>query len=251
VNASIAGRAPRRHDRASEPVARDAVTDTAPNAAAAPGLTLLTPLEARVLGCLIEKAATTPEAYPLTLNAAQLACNQKTSREPVMNAEPGAVGQALRTLEDKRLARVVHGARALRYEHTADATLNLTTRSRAVLALLLLRGPQTQNELLARSERLADFPDPAQLGDTLDRLIAREPALVVRIGRGPGQREDRFMHLLGGPVSIEDLAPARAPRGDERGERGGELQARIESLEQRVEALEAEVAELRAKLAPA
>ncbi len=201
-----------------------------------PAQVTLNALEARVLGCLIEKQATTPEVYPLTLNAAQLACNQKSNREPVMNAELGAVGQALRTLEDKRLVRVVHGARALRYEHAADATLNLTPRSRAIVALLLLRGPQTQNELLTRSERLADFPDAAMLGDTLDRLIAREPPLVVRVGRAPGQREDRFMHLLCGPVTVEDLPPR--PRAVEGGDRIAELEARVGALERSVAALQ-------------
>ena len=207
----------------------------------------LTALEARVLGCLIEKAATTPEVYPLTLNAAQLACNQKNNRDPLMHAELGAVGQALRTLEDKKLVRVAHGARALRYEHTIDAALNLTTRSRAVVALLLLRGPQTQAELLTRTARLADFPDNAILGDTLDRLIAREPALVVRIGRAPGQREDRYMHLLCGAVSVEDLPPARAePRGH--GDANVD-EDRLARLEARIEALERLVDELRARRA--
>ncbi|HSE13627.1 MAG TPA: DUF480 domain-containing protein [Rudaea sp.] len=203
-------------------------------------LVQLTALEARVLGCLIEKAATTPEVYPLTLNAAHLACNQKSNRDPIMSAELGAVGQALRALEDKGLVRVVHGARALRYEHAIDAALNLTARARAVIALLLLRGPQTQNELLTRSERLADFPDSAILGDTLERLMAREPPLVVRIGRAPGQREDRFMHLLCGPVSIEDL-PAPRTRTSESPDRHAELEARIDALER-------EVAELREKI---
>jgi len=203
----------------------------------------LEPLEARVLGCLVEKAATTPEVYPLTLNAAHLACNQKTNRDPIMHAELGAVGQALRSLEEKRLVRVAHGARALRYEHTIDAALNLQTRSRAVIALLLLRGPQTLAELLTRSERLADFPEAAMLGDTLERLMARSPPLVVRIGRAPGQREDRYMHLLCGPVSIEDLAPARAPaHGREDAaldeDRLAQLEARVEALERLVAALQ-------------
>lgn len=202
-----------------------------------PELPLLSALEARALGCLIEKAATTPEVYPLTLNAAHLACNQKSNREPLMNAELGAVGQALRTLEDKRLVRVVHGARALRYEHTIDGALNLAARSRAVIGLLLLRGPQTLNELLTRSERLADFPDSASLGDTLERLMGRDPPLVVRIGRASGQREDRYMHLLGGPVSIEDLPAPKA--------RPSESHDRLAELEARIDALEREVAELR------
>ena len=197
---------------------------------------VLTAIEARVLGCLIEKAATTPDVYPLTLNALQLACNQKSSRDPIMNVEVGEVGHALHTLQEKKLARAEHGARVLRYAHTADSALNLTQRSLTVIALLLLRGPQTAPELYARSERLADFPDPESLGDTLERLTAREPALVVRIGRSAGQREDRYMHTLAGPVSAENLPHAAAEREP----------SRREELEGRVAALEEAVAELRA-----
>jgi len=200
---------------------------------------VLTASEARVLGCLIEKAATTPDVYPLTLNALHLACNQKTSRDPIMNLEVGEVGHALYTLQEKKLARIEHGARALRYAHTADAALNLTARSIAVIALLLLRGPQTLAELFTRSERLAGFPDMASLGDTLERLAAREPALVVRIGRGAGQREDRYMHLLSGPVSIETMSAHAV-------EKPASTSA---ALEARVEALELAMAELRGLLA--
>lgn len=196
---------------------------------------VLTAVEARVLGCLIEKAATTPDVYPLTLNALQLACNQKSSRDPVMELEAGEVGHALHTLQEKHLARVEHGARVLRYSHTANAALNLTQRPLAVLALLLLRGAQTQAELHARSERLADFPDVESLGDTLERLIARNPALVVRIGRSSGQREDRYMHLLAGPVSADSWPSRPAER----------THASAVNLESRVEALEHAVAELR------
>jgi uncharacterized protein YceH (UPF0502 family) len=197
----------------------------------------LTSTQSRVLGCLIEKAATTPDVYPLTLNALHLACNQKSSREPVMNLELGEVGHALHTLQEKKFARVEHGARALRYAHTADAALNLTQRSLAVIGLLLLRGPQTLGELYTRSERLADFPDVESVGDTVERLIARDAPLVVRIGRGAGQREDRYMHLLCGPVSAESVT--RASREVER------EPSRVEALESRIEALENEVAELR------
>jgi uncharacterized protein YceH (UPF0502 family) len=193
-----------------------------------------------VLGCLVEKQATTPDVYPLTLNALHLACNQKTNRDPIMNAELGDVGHALHTLEEKNLVSVERGARALRYEHTIDAALNLTPRPRALIALLLLRGAQTQAELYTRSERLADFPDQAMIGDMLDRLIAREPALVVCIGRGAGQREDRYMHLLSGPVSIEDLPTRRSDPAH------GTSSAT--DLEVRLEALELVVAELQKKL---
>jgi uncharacterized protein YceH (UPF0502 family) len=202
------------------------------------GRLVLTAIEARILGCLIEKAATTPEVYPLTLNALHLACNQKSSRDPIMNVELGEAGHALGTLQEKKLARAEYGARAQRYAHTADATLNLTQRSLAVVALLLLRGPQTTAELYTRSERLADFPDPESLGDTLERLIAREPGFVVRVGRGAGQRGDRYMHTLCGPVSIES-SPARTIEREP---------SRAEALESRVEALEQAVAELRALL---
>ena len=212
----------------------DLMTNTPVEPAADKGLTL-TAIEARVLGCLIEKAATTPDAYPLTLNALHLACNQKSSRDPIMNAELGETGHALHTLQEKKLVRVEHGARVLRYAHTADTALGLTQRSLAVIALLLLRGPQTIGELYTRSERLADFPDPESLGDTIERLITREPGLVVRIGRGAGQREDRYMHMLCGPVSIQSL-PSRAAEREP---------ARIEVLESRIEALEQAVAELR------
>jgi uncharacterized protein len=198
---------------------------------------VLTALEARVLGCLIEKAATTPDVYPLTANAVHLACNQKTSREPVMNAELGDVGHTLRTLEEKGLARVVHGARVLRHEHTVDAAMNLMPRPRAVIAMLLLRGPQTLSELHARTERLADFPDSAILGDTLERLITREPPLVIRIGRGSGQREDRYMHLLCGPVSVDSL-PARRVEPAAGRSSSGDLEARIEVLERLVAQLQ-------------
>ena len=203
----------------------------------------LTALEARVLGSLIEKAATTPEAYPLTLNSTQLACNQKTSREPVMNAELGAVGHTLKTLEEKKLVRQSYGARVPRFEHTIDSALELTTRSRAIIGMLLLRGPQTQAELYTRTQRLADFPDAEILGDTLDRLIAREPALVVRIGRASGQREDRYMHTLCGPVSVEMISAARAVK-DETHRNDSDR----DDLTLRVEELERIVAELQQKI---
>ncbi|HET8940514.1 MAG TPA: YceH family protein [Rudaea sp.] len=204
--------------------------------AATPELPTLTTIEARALGCLVEKAATTPDVYPLTLNSLHLACNQKTSRDPVMNLEVGEVGHALHTLEEKKLVRVARGARVLRYEHTIDAPLGLTPRSRALIAMLLLRGPQTQAELHARCERLADFPDAEMIADTLDRLMQREPALVICLGRSSGQREDRYMHLLCGPVSLENLPVARADSGGNRS-RTADLEARIDELERIVEQL--------------
>lgn len=194
-------------------------------------------VQARILGCLVEKAATTPDAYPLTENALVMACNQKTSREPVMDLEPGVVGHGLRQLEDRGMVRVVHGARALRYEHRFDEAFTVTPRQRAVLCLLLLRGPQTQAELLARAERLTAFPSLDDVRDTLDRLIARQPPLAVRLPRGAGQREDRYMHLLCG-VEAAEAAAARMPLAASAPAGSPDLLARIEALEARIAALE-------------
>ncbi|MFC4820223.1 YceH family protein [Dokdonella ginsengisoli] len=212
-------------------------TDSPESAAAS--LVPLDDAQARILGCLVEKAAITPEAYPLTLNALVAACNQKTSREPVMNLEPGAVGHALNELERRGLVKIAPASqRALRYEHRFDPVYGTTARQRAVLCALLLRGPQTLNELHTRTERLAEFPSVDDLRDTLDRLIQREPACVVRLGRGAGQREDRYMHLLAGPVDVEALASAPPPAASARG-----------GAHERIEQLEAEVAQLREELA--
>jgi uncharacterized protein YceH (UPF0502 family) len=199
-------------------------------------------VEARILGCLIEKQATTPESYPLTANAVQLACNQKNNREPVMELEAGEVGHALRELEGRGLLRSVHGARAQRYEHRFASVYSVTTRQQALLSVLL-RGPQTVAELHARSERLAEPADLDEVKQTLERLITRTPALVVNLGRAAGQREDRYMHLLGGPVSAADFAStaddAAAPS------KRGALEARVEALEAEVQSLRRELDALR------
>jgi uncharacterized protein YceH (UPF0502 family) len=204
---------------------------------------VLSPVEARILGCLIEKQATTPESYPLTANAVQLACNQKNNREPVMELAAGEVGHALRELEGRGLLRSVHGARAQRYEHRFASVYSVTTRQQALLSVLLLRGPQTLAELHARSERLAEPADLDEVKQTLERLITRTPALVVNLGRAAGQREDRYMHLLGGPVSAADFASAAddaaAPS------KRGALEARVEALEAEVESLRRELDALR------
>lgn len=195
--------------------------------------------EARVLGCLIEKEATTPDIYPLTVNAAHSAANQKTARDPVMNLDPGEVNRGLRALEQKGLAKQVFSSRAERYEHRAAAFFDVPRQQIALIGLLLLRGPQTVYELFARSERLHRFADAEDVRHQLERLIQRQ--LIVQIARAPGQREERYAHLLSGPV---DASVPYTRDGDEAGagERGGALEARVQ-------ALEAEVAELRAQLA--
>jgi uncharacterized protein YceH (UPF0502 family) len=209
----------------------------------------LDPVEARVLACLIEKEATTPEQYPLTANAVQVACNQKTAREPVLELEPGAVGHALRTLEDKRIVRVIHGSRALRYDHRMDDVYAISPEQRIVLTLLILRGPQTAGELLARSERMHRFPDVDHLKTLLERLATRSPAMVIRLSRGGGQREDRYAHLLSGTIAIP-VAPASGPvppsnAPDASAHLSTHLDDRVGRLEREVEDLRAQLAELK------
>lgn len=195
----------------------------------------LDPVQARVLACLIEKEATTPEQYPLTANAVLVACNQKTARDPVLELEPGAVGHALRTLEAERLVRSIHGSRAQRYDHRTDDVYQVSPEQRVLLALLILRGPQTAGELLARSERLHRFGDIGQVQAVLDRLAQRR--LVLRLPRAPGQREERHAHLLCGTDSVSaagsagDQAQVPARHGESRPVAGGALEARVEALE--------------------
>ncbi|MBX8575266.1 YceH family protein [Pseudomonas cichorii] len=197
--------------------------------------------EVRILGCLIEKQATSPETYPLTLNALVIACNQKTSRDPVMNLTQGQVGQSLRALENQGLARLVMGSRADRWEHKVDKHLELVPAQMILTGLLLLRGPQTSNELLTRSNRMHDFEDSEQVVHQLDRLIAR--GLATLLPRQSGQREDRYMHSLGDPADLQDLLAARQNQPERQSvsassERLDELEARIAALEERLAKLE-------------
>ena len=198
---------------------------------------MLTAAEARVLGCLIEKEATTPDVYPLTIAAAQGAANQKTAREPVMALEAGAVNHALRQLEAMGLAKQVFSSRAERYEHRTALHFGLPPPQVVLLGLLLLRGPQTAGELLARSERLHAFSDAEEVRHQLERLALRQ--LVVQLPRGAGQREDRYAHLLCGPVDLGAI-PTREGRSA--------ADHATSPLAARVLALEAEVAALRDQL---
>ena len=202
-------------------------------------LPTLTPAEARILGCLIEKKLLTPDVYPLSLNAAQAAANQKTAREPVMALEQGEIHHALKTLAEKELVRQVFGSRVERYEHTMAQRFSLTTPQTALIGLLLLRGPQTAYELLARSERMARFQSAEDLKNELDMLIGKRPALVKEIGRGPGQREDRFAHLLSGDVEVSAFIPAAVATGAAGSPAVAELEARVAALEEQVAKLTA------------
>ncbi|MCC5086912.1 YceH family protein [Xanthomonas campestris] len=214
--------------------------------------TLPTPVldaaQARVLGCLIEKEATTPDAYPLTVNAAQVAANQKTAREPVLTLQTGVVHHALRQLETLGLVRQQFSSRAERYEHRLGSALDLTRQQVAVIGLLLLRGPQTLGELFARSERLARFNDSDDVRHHLERLIQR--GLAVQLPRASGQREDRYAHLLSGELDLEALqaAAARAAPSARSGADSSELEARVLSLETTVAELQDALSALQARL---
>lgn len=204
-----------------------------------PALVPLHAIEARIVGCLIEKQATTPDAYPMTLNAIVVACNQKTSRDPVLDLEPGAVGHCLRELEGRGLVGASLGARSTRYEHRFDSYFEVTPRQRALLAMLLLRGPQTVNELYTRCERLADFPDADEVRVQLERLAQRDEPLVVCVGHASGQREDRHMHLLcGSELANERSASIATADGS------ASQPTELVDLGERVEALEQDVANL-------
>src|SRR3954454_1498813 len=162
-------------------------------------------VEVRVLGCLIEKQRTTPDAYPLTLNALRAACNQSTNRDPVVAYDEELIREALHRLARRRWTRPAAGAgsRAPKYRHLLDEALRMSAAEQAVLAVLMLRGPQTPGELKQRTERMQHFADLAAVEETLDGLIARE--LVARLPRRPGQKEERFAHRLS-----EDLEDAPA-----------------------------------------
>lgn len=200
-------------------------------------LPILNPAEARILGSLIEKKELTPDVYPLTVNGALAAANQKTAREPVMELAQTEVYRALKMLIEKGLVRQLSATRVERYEHVLPQKFSLTQPQIAIIGLLLLRGPQTAHELMARSERMARFQSVDQLRGDLDLLIGRRPPLLQLIERGPGQREDRYAQLLTGPVQAT-AAPAS----------GAVASSYSSDLEGRVEALERQVAELTEKL---
>ncbi|HSN33119.1 MAG TPA: YceH family protein [Ideonella sp.] len=177
-------------------------------------LRALSLLECRVLGALVEKERTVPDSYPLSLNALVLGCNQKTARDPVLNASDAEVLGALDDLRAADLVVEVSGSRVARYEHNLARVLKLPSQSVAILALLMLRGPQTAAELRANTERLHRFADISAVEGFLDELAARTPeSLVVRLPRAPGEREARWAQLLGGPVDATAGATAR-PGGD-------------------------------------
>ena len=197
----------------------------------------LTDVEVRVLGSLIEKQLTTPEYYPLTLNALTAACNQKTNRDPVVNYDDTTILAAIDSLRDKNLVYLYYGStsRAVKYKHMVNSVYELDPPAVAIIAVLFLRGPQTIGELRERTGRLHEFSGLGEVQETLDELTRRDEPLVVRLERQPGQKEARFAHLLSGEVDAAIAASAPAAQLPVPAE------GRIEKLEKEVESLRAEL----------
>lgn len=206
---------------------------------------VLNPAEARVLGSLVEKDITTPDYYPLSLNALVNACNQKNNREPVTNYDEETVRLALRNLSDKRLAGIASGAdsRVSKYEHRLQEVFNFSRPETAILCVLLLRGPQTPGELRGRTERMHRFEHLDDVLSGLQQLMRREPPLAKALGRRPGTKEIRYAHLLSGDVEAWEPPPetlsasAASVDGD-----------RILRLEEQLATLQKEVAELKQEM---
>ncbi len=206
---------------------------------------VLNPAEARVLGALVEKDITTPDYYPLSLNALINACNQKNNREPVTNFDEETVRLALRNLSDKRLAGPAGGAdgRVTKYEHRMQEVFNFTRQETALICVLLLRGPQTPGELRGRTERMYQFEHLDDVLSGLQQLMRREPPLAKALGRRPGTKEIRYAHLLSGDVEAwepptETVSSSYSADAE-----------RLIQLEEQVAALRSEVAELKQQMA--
>jgi len=208
---------------------------------------VLTEIEARVLGSLIEKDITTPDYYPLSLNALVNACNQKNNRDPVMSLDENAVREALSTLQEKRLAGPASGAdsRVTKYEHRLQEVFNFDRRETAILCVLLLRGAQTPGELRSRTDRMYHFEALDDVVSTLDRLAQRDPPLVRMLARQPGTKESRYMHLFSGEPHEQPASPmARASSPD-----APSSADRISNLEEEVARLRTELTEVQQQLA--
>ena len=209
-------------------------------------MALLTDIEVRVLGSLIEKQLTTPEYYPLTLHALVAACNQKNNRNPVTSYSESEIDDALYSLRDKNLAYVFHGStsRVPKYKHVVPEVMHLSPAEVAALAVLMLSGPQTVGEIRTRGSRFYEFADLEEVEETLRALSAREgEPFVMKLPRQPGQKEARFAHLLSGEPAVEQIieAPAeRKARGGNDAERIASLEASVQNLTQRVEELTAQ-----------
>jgi uncharacterized protein YceH (UPF0502 family) len=206
--------------------------------------TTINETEARVLGSLVEKQLTTPEYYPLTLNALTAACNQKSNREPVMSLGETELLAAIDSLRDKNLVYLFYGSssRTVKYKHMLPNVFELDPAGTAVMTLLLLRGPQTVGELRGRSDRLHEFSGLGEVQETLDELARRTEPLIVKLERRPGQKEARYAHLLSGPIDPAAVDPPTVASSSGTSGQGG----RIDTLEAEINALKDDVASLRA-----
>ncbi len=212
----------------------------------------LTPIEARIIGCLLEKETTTPEQYPLSLNSLTTACNQKTNREPVMNLSEHEVQEAVDSLMKKHFVSEASGfgSRVVKYKHrfcnSSFGGVQFSERERGLLCVLMLRGPQTPGELRTRTNRLCSFDDVSQTEQVLNQLAGRDDGpFVVKLPREAGRRESRYMHLFCGEVDLSELAAAPAHVS---AAGGGDLEARLVDLEATVDELRAELLALKQQL---
>ncbi len=211
---------------------------------------VLNEVEARVLGALLEKEITTPDYYPLSLNALVNACNQKSNRDPVMNVDEDSVRSALRALHDNSLARSVSAAdsRVTKFEHRLQEAFNFDRREAAIFCELLLRGPQTPGELRSRAERMHHFDDLSEVQSALQRLMSREPALVKVLARQPGTKESRYLHLLSGDVesaSSSALQETPAVASRENADKFSRLESEVAELRKDIADLKQQFAAFR------
>ncbi len=200
----------------------------------------LTPIQVRVLGCLMEKKESTPDQYPLTLNSLRNACNQKSSRDPVVNYSEGEVGHSIRELEAMDLVREEWGARAPKYEHLANKGLDLHSKGVALMCTLMLRGPQTLGELKTHSHRLFEFDDLDDVQFAIQHLAEHEPPMVTALPRQPGQKEGRYAHLLSGEPEIPTPSATTVTAAPSTGlaARVAELEGELEAIRNRLSAIE-------------
>ena len=207
----------------------------------------LNKFEARVLGALVEKDITTPDYYPLSLNALVNACNQKNNRDPVMSLDENTVREALDSLHAKRLAGAMSGAdsRVTKYEHRMQEAFNFRRDETAVLCVLLLRGPQTPGELRGRTERMHRFNDLDEVQSTLQRLMQRDTPLVAMLARQPGTKETRYTHLFSGDVEAWQPPPANSPPITADGERISRLETVVSDLQNEIAELKQEFTKFR------
>lgn len=203
----------------------------------------LSEIEARIVGCLVEKQLTTPEYYPLTLNALTAACNQKSNRDPVMSLGETELLAAVDSLRDKNLVYLYYGTgtRTVKYKHMVQSVYEVDDAGTAILTVLMLRGPQTIGEIRERTGRLHEFSDLNEVQSTLDELARRDEPLIIKLERQPGQKEARYAHLLSGEIDVSSL-----PTSSEKRSTSAADSSRVEALETEVAALKNALAEFKA-----